>query len=81
MTQDMSFIIVMIYRIQINTIQYKLLKSMPHVTQRSKIFQQYNAVILQFHITSSLSQDTWLVAIKTNIQILHFVVGAQEHLL
>jgi arabinogalactan endo-1,4-beta-galactosidase len=35
-------------------------------------------VFLQFLVTSSLSQDTWLVAVKTNVQILYYVTGAQE---
>jgi len=56
----------------------KLLKSMRSVTQRPKLFQQCNTVFLQFHNMSKMLQDTWLVAVKTNIQILYYVTGAQE---
>jgi hypothetical protein len=51
---------------------------MPHVTKRTKLFRQCTAVIFQFHIVSSLPQDIWLVAVKTNIEMLSSVTGAQE---
>jgi len=56
----------------------KLLKSTPRVTQRPKHFQQCNAVFLQFHIASTLSQGIWLVTVKTNIEMPFPVTGAQE---
>ena len=56
----------------------KLLKYMPHVTQRPKHFQQCKAVLLKFQIASLLSQDIWLVAVKTNIEMLSSLTGAQE---
>jgi hypothetical protein len=51
---------------------------MPYVTQKPKYFQQRNAVFLQFHIASSLSQDIWLVTVKTNNEMLSSVRGAQK---
>jgi len=56
----------------------KLLKSTPRETQRPKLFQQCHTVFLQFNILSSLLQDIWLVTVKTNIEILSSVKGAQE---
>ena len=51
---------------------------MPHVTQRPKHFQKCNRVFLQFYIASLLSQDIWLVTVKTNIEMLSSLTGVQE---
>jgi hypothetical protein len=75
--QHIFCVIYMLFNIKQNT-ACKFLKSLPRVTQRPILFHQFNTVILQFHILSSLAQDIGLVAVKTNSQILYYVTGAQE---